>query len=149
MNPAAMRYQGDTVFLGFQRQFQYATTNKCLAIICINLQFVFIGNSWKRRFTGPDSSLVEPYFHANSCHRRLRPSATGLGLTRMKPALLAGDVCYAGLREGQAVRVASERHGPVAQRQHETPGFMALNYGYQTPISVLVAHAAFGAILGA
>jgi hypothetical protein len=45
-------------------------------------------------------------------------------------------------------RMASERHGPVAQRQLEPPGFMALNYGYQTPLSVFLSHAAFGAILG-
>jgi hypothetical protein len=45
-------------------------------------------------------------------------------------------------------RMATERHGPVARRQLEPPGFLALNYGYQTPLSVLLAHAAFGAILG-
>jgi hypothetical protein len=45
-------------------------------------------------------------------------------------------------------RMASERHGPVAQRQLEPPGFMALNYGYQTPLSVFLSHAAFGAVLG-
>jgi uncharacterized membrane protein YagU involved in acid resistance len=45
-------------------------------------------------------------------------------------------------------RMASERHGPVAQRQLEPPGFMALNYGYQTPVSVFLAHAVFGAVLG-
>lgn len=45
-------------------------------------------------------------------------------------------------------RMASERYGPVAQRQLEPPGFMALNYGYQTPLSVFLSHAAFGAILG-
>ena len=45
-------------------------------------------------------------------------------------------------------RMATERKGPTARRQLEPPGFMALNYGYQTPISVFVAHAAFGAILG-
>lgn len=45
-------------------------------------------------------------------------------------------------------RMASEHHGPSAGRQLEPPGFMALNYGFRTPISVLVAHAVFGAILG-
>jgi uncharacterized membrane protein YagU involved in acid resistance len=44
--------------------------------------------------------------------------------------------------------MASEQHGPNVHRQLEPPGFMALNYGVQTPISVFVAHAAFGAILG-
>lgn len=46
-------------------------------------------------------------------------------------------------------RMATERHGPTAMRQLEPPGFMALNYGFRTPISVFLAHAAFGAILGA
>jgi hypothetical protein len=45
-------------------------------------------------------------------------------------------------------RMASERKGPTARRQLEPPGFLALNYGYRTPISIFVAHAAFGAILG-
>jgi hypothetical protein len=45
-------------------------------------------------------------------------------------------------------RMASERKGPTARRQLEPPGFMALNYGYRTPISIFLAHAAFGAILG-
>lgn len=45
-------------------------------------------------------------------------------------------------------RMANEQKGPTARRQLEPPGFMALNYGFQTPLSVLVAHAAFGAILG-
>ena len=46
-------------------------------------------------------------------------------------------------------RMASERHGPVAHRRLEPLGFVALNYGYQTPLSVFLSHAAFGAILGA
>ena len=45
-------------------------------------------------------------------------------------------------------RMATERQGPTAIRQLEPPGFMALNYGYQTPISIFLAHAVFGAILG-
>jgi hypothetical protein len=46
-------------------------------------------------------------------------------------------------------RMVREQHGPTATRQLEPPGFMALNYGLRTPISVFVAHAVFGAILGA
>ena len=45
-------------------------------------------------------------------------------------------------------RMASEQKGPTVTRQLEPPGFLALNYGYQTPISVLVAHLIYGAILG-
>jgi hypothetical protein len=46
-------------------------------------------------------------------------------------------------------RMASEQRGPTPTRQLEPPGFLALNYGRRTPISVLLAHLAYGAILGA
>ena len=52
------------------------------------------------------------------------------------------------LMPGMHPRMASEQHGPNANRQLEPPGFMALNYGVQTPISVFLAHAAFGVVLG-
>ena len=45
-------------------------------------------------------------------------------------------------------RMASELRGPTVARQLEPPGFLALNYGARTPISVVIAHLAFGAILG-
>ena len=46
-------------------------------------------------------------------------------------------------------RMASEQQGPTAGRQLEPPGFLALNYGMRTPVSVVLAHAIYGAILGA
>jgi len=46
-------------------------------------------------------------------------------------------------------RMASEQHGPTPTRQLEPPGVLALNYGKRTPISVLIAHVLYGAILGA
>lgn len=46
-------------------------------------------------------------------------------------------------------RMASEQHGPTATRQLEPPGFLGMNYGLRTPISVILSHALFGAILGA
>lgn len=46
-------------------------------------------------------------------------------------------------------RMASEQYGPAAQSMLEPPGFLALHYGLRTPISVLLSHAIFGAILGA
>ena len=49
---------------------------------------------------------------------------------------------------GMHPRMASEEKGPTVTRQLEPPGFLALNYGYQTPLSVLIAHAIYGAILG-
>ena len=46
-------------------------------------------------------------------------------------------------------RMATEHKGPTVTRQLEPPGFLALNYGYQTPVSVVLAHLIYGAILGA
>lgn len=46
-------------------------------------------------------------------------------------------------------RMANEQHGPSVVRQLEPPGFLALHYGIRTPVSIVLAHAVFGAILGA
>jgi hypothetical protein len=62
----------------------------------------------------------------------------------------AAFVLTAGMRlvPGLHPRMASEQHGPTVTRQLEPPGFLALNYGVRTPISVLVAHLVFGVIIG-
>ncbi len=49
---------------------------------------------------------------------------------------------------GMHPRMASETRGPTVVRQLEPPGFFGLNYGYRTPVSIVVAHIAFGSILG-
>jgi hypothetical protein len=46
-------------------------------------------------------------------------------------------------------RMASEQRGPEPTRQLEPPGFLALNYGRRTPLSVIAAHLVYGTILGA
>jgi uncharacterized membrane protein YagU involved in acid resistance len=46
-------------------------------------------------------------------------------------------------------RMASEQQGPTATRLLEPPGFMAMHYGVQTPLAVLISHTMFGIILGA
>jgi len=46
-------------------------------------------------------------------------------------------------------RMASRHHGPTPTRQLEPPGFMALNYGWATPLVTLVAHVLYGAVMGA
>jgi hypothetical protein len=45
-------------------------------------------------------------------------------------------------------RMASEYHGASTMRQLEPPGFLAMNYGYATPISTLLGQALYGATLG-
>jgi hypothetical protein len=69
---------------------------------------------------------------------------TLIGLAHALMVLTVGMSLMPGLHP----RMASEQHGPNANRLLEPPGFMALNYGIQTPISVFLAHAVFGAILG-
>ena len=41
-------------------------------------------------------------------------------------------------------RMANEEYGPTVVRQLEPPGFLGLNYGYRTPLSVLLAHLLYG-----
>ena len=45
-------------------------------------------------------------------------------------------------------RMVSEYFGPTVNRQVQPPGFLALNYGRGTPLAALVAHIAYGAVLG-
>jgi hypothetical protein len=46
-------------------------------------------------------------------------------------------------------RMASEYHGAAAApRRLEPPGFLALNYGYMTPTTTLLAQTVYGAVLG-
>jgi uncharacterized membrane protein YagU involved in acid resistance len=53
------------------------------------------------------------------------------------------------LLPGLHPRMASEQQGPSAQNLLEPPGFLALHYGVQTPLAIMVAHTIFGMILGA
>jgi hypothetical protein len=45
--------------------------------------------------------------------------------------------------------MATADHGPSSLRKLEPPGFFALHYGVRTPVSVVIAHLAYGVILGA
>jgi hypothetical protein len=44
--------------------------------------------------------------------------------------------------------MVSEYYGPTPNRRLQPPGFMALNYGRQTPIVTIAAHVVYGAIIG-
>jgi len=68
-----------------------------------------------------------------------------IGLVHGSFVLLAGMVLIPSMHP----RMASEQHGPTPTRQLEPPGVLALNYGRRTPISVLISHIVYGAILGA
>jgi hypothetical protein len=45
-------------------------------------------------------------------------------------------------------RMASEQHGPTAMRQLEPPGVLGLNYGFRTPLAIVLSHLVFGIMLG-
>ena len=45
-------------------------------------------------------------------------------------------------------RMASEYHGATEIRELEPPGFLAMNYGYQTPLVTLIGQTVYGATLG-
>lgn len=68
-----------------------------------------------------------------------------IGLVHVAFVLTAGMRFLPGIHP----RMASEEHGPTAVRLLEPPGFLALNYGYQTPLVAVLAHLIYGAILGA
>jgi hypothetical protein len=98
----------------------------------------------------------------------------GMGLTRMSIPFLLGTILtpnrvatwYIGagigfvhavfvlavgmpILPGLHPRMVSEYYGPTPNRQLQPPGFMALNYGRQTPAVTIVAHMLYGAIIGA
>jgi uncharacterized membrane protein YagU involved in acid resistance len=78
-------------------------------------------------------------------HRATWWLGAGIGFVHAMFVLTAGMRLMPGLHP----RMASEQHGPTVARQLEPPGFLALNYGVRTPISVVVSHLLFGAVLGA
>jgi uncharacterized membrane protein YagU involved in acid resistance len=67
-----------------------------------------------------------------------------IGLVHATFVLTAGMPAMPGLHP----RMAGEGHGPTVARQLEPPGFFALHYGIQTPVSIVIAHVVFGIVLG-
>ena len=45
-------------------------------------------------------------------------------------------------------RIASEYDAPSGKPKLEPPGFLGLNYGYQTPVTTMLAQMLYGAVLG-
>jgi len=62
---------------------------------------------------------------------------------------LAALIVIVPLLPGVHPRMASERSGPELNFVLEPPGPLALNYGRETLVFTIVAHVAYGAILGA
>jgi hypothetical protein len=61
----------------------------------------------------------------------------GIALTALVPLLA-----------GLSPRIASQRAGLESRTVLEPPGPLGLNYGYQTPLVAVVAHIAYGGVLG-
>ena len=61
---------------------------------------------------------------------------------------LAALTVIVPLLGGVHPRMATERSGPGMTAMLEPPGVLSLNYGVQTPVVTLIAHVAYGAILG-
>jgi len=53
------------------------------------------------------------------------------------------------LLPGVHPRMVSDSRGPEPTRLLEPPGFLATNYGRNTPIITILVHIVYGAILGA
>lgn len=61
---------------------------------------------------------------------------------------LAALTVIVPLLPGVHPRMASERSGPELHTVLEPPGPLGLNYGRQTPLFTIIAHVAYGALLG-
>lgn len=88
------------------------------------------------------ASIYALYFDALGWSRPWLGSAMGLFqgtfvLTVLLPLL-----------PGLHPRMVSDFAGPEPTRQLEPPGFLCLNYGYQTPLATMLAHFLYGTILG-
>jgi hypothetical protein len=68
----------------------------------------------------------------------------GIGLVHALAVLIALVPVLPGFHP----RMASEQRGPEPTRMLEPPGFLALNYGRRTPLLAIIAHLAYGAIIG-
>jgi hypothetical protein len=61
---------------------------------------------------------------------------------------LAAITLLVPLIGGVHPRVATDRSGPSLSGTLEPPGLFGLNYGVQTPVVALIAHIAYGGLLG-
>ena len=69
----------------------------------------------------------------------------GIGVVHAVFVLVAAMPILPGIHP----RMATEQRGPTPTKQLEPPGFLELNYGRRTPLSMLLAHIVYGGILGA
>jgi uncharacterized membrane protein YagU involved in acid resistance len=129
---------------------------QALGLTRINLPFILgtmvTADRDRAKLVGFAMHLVNGWLFAGiyaAAFRRWRRATWWLGaLIGLVHALFVLTVAMPTL-PGLHPRMASEQRGPTPTRQLEPPGFLALNYGRRTPLSVVVAHLLYGSILGA
>jgi hypothetical protein len=133
-----------------------SSASQALGVTRINLPFILgtmvTPNRDRARFVGFLMHLVNGWLFAllYAAYFRSLNLATwwlgmGMGLVHALFVLVVAMPLLPGLHP----RMVSDYAGPEPTRQLEPPGFMALNYGTRTPISVILIHLVYGAILGA
>ena len=126
-----------------------------LGLTRINLPYLlgtmFTPDGDRARLVGFGAHMVNGWLFARAYgatfERLGRPVwwlGAAIGLVHAAFVLLAAMPALPSLHP----RMASEGQGPTPTRQLQPPGFMALNYGRRTPFSVVMAHVAYGAMLG-
>jgi hypothetical protein len=81
-------------------------------------------------------------FH--STHRFTPWFGMAIGLVHASFVLLVGMKVLPAIHP----RMAGERQGPDRLKILEPPGWLALNYGYTTPLATIVSHLVYGLVLG-
>ncbi len=99
--------------------------------------FLHLGNGWLFAFVY--AAFFEQIRHPHWWLGSILGTLQGLGVVTVILPLLPGI----------HPRMVSEFHGPEPTRLLEPPGFLATNYGRNTPWITIAAHAAYGTILGA
>ena len=127
-----------------------------LGLTRMNLPFMlgtmFTPDRDRAKLIGTGVHLVNGWLFAllyaaafRSWHRATWWLGAGIGLVHALFVLVAAMPILPSFHP----RMASEQRGPTPTRQLEPPGFLALNYGRRTPLSMILAHLVYGAILGA
>ena len=89
-------------------------------------------------------ALVYGFFFENM-HRATWWFGASIGVTQGVIVVVA----ILPLLPGIHPRMVSDFRGPEPTRLLEPPGFLAANYGRMTPVVTIIAHAIYGAIIGA
>jgi hypothetical protein len=100
--------------------------------------FVHLINGWLFTLIYFEAFMLHP----NWSHYWLH--GLGIGLVHALFILTVGMALLPSFHP----RMATEARGPDPTRLLEPPGFMALHYGYGTPVVTIIAHLMYGSILG-